>query len=361
MGRSVHDAVLRRLRSVGGLRAQTGKKGEDLRVSVMGAESITFVLEVKHRFSDDAVQQLKRMQQRLRSPVLLVIRELSPKRREDLRSNDLSWIEYGTGLVHLRAPGLAIDLPEQSSYDAVAESSGVPSLAGKAGVVVEALLELAREREFVTQPEVAKLSGSTQAWASKVFSALVDADALEVRGAGPRKEWRPRIPTLLDLWVRDRGPAPASTGLYVWGRTPEHMLGRLTQLDSKDVRYAVGGVTAGDLHEPTLSAPPLPSVWVPAATPPEYVASALGGEVVDAGANLVVWQTAGDPALRLAGRIAQWRTKVKREFAHLVVVTPARAVVECMQATGRGPEVGEKLREKILNEAAAKRTNKAEW
>jgi hypothetical protein len=317
----------------------------------MGADPITFVLEVKHRFSDEAILQLQAVQQQRKSPVLLVVRELSPQRREELRSRHLSWIEYGTGVVHVRAPGLAIDMPEDPSAS-VEEAVEVPSLAGKAGIVVEALLELTRGREFVAQPEVAKLSGSTQAWVSKIFRSLVNTGALEVHGAGPRKEWRPHTAELLDLWIRDRGPAPQSMGMYVWARSHNHLLGRLRQLDRAGVNYAIGGVTAGDLHEPTLSSPPAPSVWIPAATPPTHIAKALDGELVDTGANLVVWQTPGDPALRLARRLAHWRGGLKSEVAALRVVTPARAVVECMQAPGRGREVGEKLREKVLMAAA---------
>lgn len=344
----MEDAVRRRLRAAGGVQVLPRSDQEDLRISVMGAEPVTLVLEVKHRISDEAVHQIEALQRRVRNPVVLVVRDLSAKRRDELRSRSLSWIEYGTGVVHLRAPGLAIDLPEDLTGTRDTEATGLPSLAGKAGVVVEALLELAREREYVTQPEVAELSGSTQAWTSRVFSGLVVAGALDVLGAGPNKEWRPRVEALLDLWVRDGGPAPTSTGLYVWARSPEHLLGRLAELDQARARYAIGGVVAGDLHEPTLSAPPAPNVWIPAADPPQDFARSLSGDVVDAGANLTVWQAPGDPALRLARSLAHWRTAAKPELSILSVVTPGRAVVECMQAPKRGPEVGEKLRERLV-------------
>jgi hypothetical protein len=358
-GKAVEDAVLRRLRSAGGVNVWAGSK-TDLRVSVMGAEPVTLVLQVKHRLSDEVLQQVAALQENLEHPVVLVVREISPKRRDELRFRNISWIEYGTGVAHLRAPGLAIDLPEEPSRTAVAEARVVPNLAGKAGVVVEALLELAQEREYVTQPEVAKLSGSTQAWTSKVFGRLVEAGALDVFGAGPQKEWRPRAEALLDLWVKDGGPAPMSTALYVWARSAEHLVGRLMQLDLAQVRYAIGGVTAGNLHEPTLSSPPVPNVWIPAATPPEQVARSLGGEIVVTGANLIVWQAPGDPALRLAKKLAYWRVPAQHEIANLSVVTPARAVVECMHAPGRGPEVGERLRQEILDRSTARLTNRAD-
>ena len=60
--------------------------------------------------------------------------------------------------MHLRVPHLAIDLPEAPS--AVGDrSTPLPKLAGKAGGVVEALLELGRQSELVTQADIAELSG----------------------------------------------------------------------------------------------------------------------------------------------------------------------------------------------------------
>ncbi len=58
MGQAVEDAVRRRLRSAGGVRVLPRSDQEDLRISVMGAEPVTFVLEVKHRISDEAVHQI---------------------------------------------------------------------------------------------------------------------------------------------------------------------------------------------------------------------------------------------------------------------------------------------------------------
>ena len=321
----------------------------------MGGPEISLVLEVKHRFSDSAMEQVERLAERERSAVVLVVPKLSPKRRQELLARGFSWIEYSTGFTHVRAPGLAIDLPEERTPSDEGGRDVIPSLAGKAGTVVEALIELAQRHEQVSQPDVAEMSGSTQAWTSVIFSALVTAGALEVRGAGPRKVWCPDVERLLDLWVERGGPTPERTDLYAWARSTEDLLERLHTLGGMGVKYAIGGVAAADLHEPVLTSIPLVCVWIPVAVPPEEAARALDAQIVESGANLAFWQAKGDPSLRLADRLGRWREESAPRFRELAVVTPSRAVVETMGAPGRGREVAERLREKILRQTKGRR------
>jgi hypothetical protein len=355
MGEATESKILRRLRSAGGIEVRRGTKGE-LLITVLGGKPIPLLLEIKHRYSDDVLDQVKALtRDPSRAAVALVVPKLSPRRREQLRAREVSWIEYTTGFVHVRAPGLAIDLSEEPSRDAGVSRPALPSLAGKAGVVVEALIGLARSRETVSQPEVAELCGSTQAWTSIVFRALVESKAMEVIGAGPRKEWRPNVERILDLWIDQGGPAPRETGMYVWARNTDHLLERIGALGSARLEYALGGVAAANLHEPTLATTPTPTVWIPVANPPEDAARQLSGEVVNSGANLTVWQAAGDPALRLAKRLGTWRVAPDDPVRELSVVSPARAAVEAIRAPGRGPEVGQRLRESIIRSAARRR------
>ena len=229
--------------------------------------------------------------------------------------------------------------------------TSLPRLSGKAGIVVEALIEVGRRQELVSQPEIAELSGSTQAWASRVFRELVREGALEVVGRGPAKEWRPKLDDLLRLWISDGGPSPAVTRMYLWTRTPSELLRAMGQIGKDGLPHAIGGVAAADLHEPTLTSVPLVNVWIPLSTPPEGIAAGLGAELVDSGANLLIWQAPGDPALRLAGPLDGWRSDAPEGFGPLSVVTPSRAAVEALQGTGRGPEVGENLRRRLVENA----------
>lgn len=347
MATGVEEKVIRRLRAAGGIEVRDGGPA-DLVVSLKGAET-ALVLEVKQRFSDSVLEQIEGLPAHTRDQTVLVVPELSPKRRQELRFRNISWIEYQTGVVHLRVPHLAIDLPEDPETRA-SRPTGLPSLSGKAGIVVEALIQLAQRQELVSQPEVAELSGSTQAWTSKIFSALVEAEALEVVGSGPSKQWRPRAETLLRLWEEDGGPSPTATSMYVWSRTAENLIRSMTQLEDSATAYAIGGVAAANLHEPTLSSMPLVAVWIPATVPPAKVAANLEGELVESGANVLLWQASGDPALRLAQSLQAWREDAPAGLSRLSVVTPARAIVEALQGPGRSPEVGENLRRRILNQ-----------
>jgi hypothetical protein len=348
MSGSVEQKVIRRLNAAGGIKIREGGPA-DLVISVKGGETAVR-LEVKHRFTESIFAQFERLPRRQRDHTVLVVPELSPKRRKELRRRDISWVEYRTGTVHLRTPNLAIELPEERSKK-TEENRLVPSLSGKAGIVVEALIELGRQQEYVAQPQVAELSGSTQAWTSKVFHALVDANALNVVGRGPAKEWRPDLEELMKIWAEDGGPSPLVSGAYVWTRTPADLMKCVAGIERDEMPYAIGGVAAANLHEPTLTSIPTLSVWVPFSHPPEEVAALIGGELVDSGANVLFWQATGDPALRLSGELARWRRDAPAKARHLSVVTPARAAVESLQEPGRGPEVGANLQRKILEQA----------
>lgn len=345
MASRAEEVTLRRLREVGGLEVSTGTT-TDLSISVGGGRRVGVDLKVGRRFS--SLAELEALQAASRRPVIVAVPALPPKRRAEARKTGLSWIEYDTGLVHLRLPGLAVDLPEERSF-APRRDRDLPSLAGKAGVIVEAVLELAQKSEHVEQADVAALARSTRAWTSRVFAALTEAQAMEVTGAGPKKRWRPRPGRLLELWEQDGGPEPRATGLYVSARSTEQILGRLASVRTTGGLYAVGGASAADLYEPTLTSQPTPTIWVRAATPPIQLADELGGgEVVDSGANVIAWQATGDPALHLSRQLATWRATTSEGLGSLFLVSPARAVVEAARGAGRAREVGENLRHSLL-------------
>jgi len=341
MARRAEELILRRLRAAGGVDVTIGTT-TDFSISVGGGPPVGVDLKTGHRFS--TLAELETIQAGSPRPVIVAVPSLPPKRRAEAEKRGMSWIEYDSGLVHLRLPGLAIDLPEERPIAAQKDES-LPSLAGKAGIIVEAVFELAQASEYVDQAEVAVLAGSTQAWTSRIFAALTKAEAMEVTGTGPKKRWRPRPPRLLQLWERDGGPVPTVTGLYVSVRSTEQLFRRLAMVTNSRERYAVGGVTAANLYEPTLTSQPTPTVWIPAASPPSRLADALGGgEVVDSGPNVICWQAPGDPATRLAKHLGTWRSAGGEGIEPLLLVSPARAVVESAKSTGRAREVSDNLR-----------------
>jgi hypothetical protein len=123
-------------------------------------------------------------------------------------------------------------------------------------------------------------------------------------------------------------------------RSSDDLLDQLATLNKASFEYALGGVTAANLFAPSLTVMPQPTIWIPAAASANDVARLLGGEVVESGANVRVWQTSGDVALRRAySLLPTWPT-----HSGLRVVTPYRAYVEALQATGRGPDAAAALR-----------------
>lgn len=347
----IDERALKRLRQAGGL--QVDQEGDVLVVRVMGSSPVRLRVDNRARISDAELESVVSRDRAQDEPRILVTRELAPRRRERLVAHDASWVEYGTGVVHLRAPGIAVDLPEDPGYVQTRRgASQLPRLEGKAGIIVEVLIESTEDDDLVEQPVVARVADSNQGWVSQIFSALVAAGALEEVGSGPRKRWRPRVEELLDLWIQDGGPTPQITPLYVWSRGPEDLLHRLAGLGAQAPTVAVGGVVAADLYVPTLTERPDPEVWIPAATPPEALARALDGEVVESGANLWVWQASGDPAPQRARRLGSW-AKVGPPLDRLRVVSPPRAVLEAARGRGRASEVSERLRAELVTRAAS--------
>jgi len=135
----VDERVVKRLRQAGGLEVE--EVGDELRLRVLGAAPVRFEMKRRARLSEEELDRLVSSVGAAGVPPILITRTLPPHRRERLVAGNISWVEYGTGVVHLRAPGVAVDLPEDRAYAGEDHrSSKLPSLAGKAGVVVEVLL-----------------------------------------------------------------------------------------------------------------------------------------------------------------------------------------------------------------------------
>jgi len=84
--------------------------------------------------------------------------------------------------------------------------------------------------------------------------------------------------------------------------------------------------------------------------PAKAVAKILGGEVVEKGANLQVWQTSGNLALH---DFKPWRSKAgsigdPALGGLLQIISRPRAYIETIGAPGRAPEVAQSLRERMI-------------
>ena len=127
---------------------------------------------------------------------------------------------------------------------------------------------------------------------SRLLHRLASLKLLEINGAGPNRYYQFVDPGgLLDLWAAEEEPPPPPTGLYVWTRSPKELIQKFALLDEVSEHWALGGAAAANVYAPTLTVIPEPTVWFDARVPAERVARAIGGEIVDNGANLWLWQS----------------------------------------------------------------------
>ena len=226
-------------------------------------------------------------------------------------------------------------------------------LRDRSGWLPELILN-AGPQERILLTEVAKQAGISPALVSRLLRRLTELKILETQGAGPRRWWSLLDPgALLDLWSNEERDKPAqTTGLYVWSRSAAALYERLPELGSAGMNWALAGAAAANLWAPTLTIDPDPAVWVPSSIPAVQAAKALGGDIVEKGANLHFWQSQGDIGLRHA---RDWSgvTADSPRLPGLRLVSRPRAYLEALRGNGRSAEVAQKLRENLLKHATA--------
>lgn len=335
------DWVLRYLRSIPGVSAVSGRLAEV--VLVRRGESVPFrivsIPRVPRGDRERIVEGLSR------GTDLLATSRLNSELRSELSRAGISWIEKENGLVHIDAPGLLIHW--SVPVELIARPTEPPvSLGGIASLVGELILAEYSNRDF-TLGELAARVPVTKARVSQILSTLVATGWVHAEGRTRSRDYRVRDPaSLLAAWAEQAAVPDYEAGAYRWVRTVESLYPRLTFLDDLQVRWAVGGVAAAHIYEPTLSAAPVPTVWIEASASLAEVASVLEAEIVEPGdpPNLVFWQGERDLALQAADtREAAWCGEVP-----LNVVSLPRAYAESRRAGGRGLDAAEALYDLIV-------------
>lgn len=316
----------------------------------MGADrgpAVTFDILEMRLLSEERARLLLETARDSDSHTLIATARLAPSTRTLLRDAGLSWLERDTGRCHLYAPGLLVDVVvppgvhrQRGIRLKVQPSRTAPKLKDRSSLIAEALLLRAHD-DPVTLTELAQTAGLSRGMVSRLLARLTALGVLEAHGKAPHKTWLLSDPgALLDLWAAEERTTPEEvTGLSVWSRTPDELLDRLISLDAQ-FPYALGGAAAANLHAPTLTVTPQPDVWIPAYTPAAELAKQLDGEIVEAGANVRVLQSAGDVALRLARTLPSQHS----HSGGLITVSPYRAYVEARVTPGRGSEAADALR-----------------
>ncbi len=238
-------------------------------------------------------------------PLLVVARTTTSVARDILESHGIGYVD-AAGNAAIDLPGLHVrtgSLVRSGSFTASAEivagppSSSLPRLAGKAGLIAQALI-LEPERAW-TLDAMAERAGVSTALAHRVFTRLERVTVLAPEGRGPRKIRRVASPgALLDLWAEE-AVEPKER------RTPAYALMRgdgaraiSSRLAERDLLHAVTGVAAAARRVAFLTSVLVTEVRVLAARTPAEVADAADARLVEDGANLVFVQGPDDAELR---------------------------------------------------------------
>jgi hypothetical protein len=283
-----------------------------------------------------------------RESVLLAVQKLAPNTRRLLSAKGFSWIESETGVCHFVAPGILVDTIAKD-VGHLADSATRAKLIDRSGLIAEIILASLRTAEL-RLAAVAQRADVSIGLVSRIFARLSGLNILTYEGSGPNRFWRLRDPgALLDLWSTEERRPQRITNLYLWSRSPADLFGKLPQLHELKIQWAVAGLSAANLYAPTLTTTPDFTIWADSSQPVAKMASSLGGEIVEKGANFQVWQSAGDFPLH---ETTVWSPKGKHNIpigpGLLNIVSEPRAYVEAVSGSGRASEVAQNLRERML-------------
>ena len=277
-------------------------------------------------------------------PLLVVARTITSVAREILESHGIGYVD-AAGNAAIDLPGLHVrtgSLVRSGSFTASAEiapgppSSTSPRLAGKAGLIAQALI-LEPERAW-TLDAMAERAGVSTALAHRVFTRLERVTVLSAEGRGPRKTRRVASPgALLDLWVEEAvEPKERRTPAYalVRGDGARELSSRLAK---SDVIHAVTGVAAAVRRVALLTSVLVTEVRVEAARTPAEIAAAADARLVEDGANLVFVQGSDNAELRY-----------RREVDRVWLAAETRVYLDALRDPRRGTEQAREYRSKVF-------------
>jgi len=276
-------------------------------------------------------------------PLLVVARTTTAVAREILESHGIGYVD-ATGNAAIDLPGLHVrtgSLVRSGSFTASAEiapprSSASPRLAGKAGLIAQALI-LEPQRAW-TLNAMAERAGVSTALAHRVFSRLERVTVLAADGRGPRKTRRVASPgALLDLWAEEAvEPKEQRTAAYALMRG-DGARAVSQRLAERDLLHAVTGVAAAARRVAFLTSILVTEVRVTAARTPAEVAAAADARLVEEGANLVFVQGPDNAELRF-----------RREVEGVWLAAETRVYLDALRDPRRGAEQAREYRSQVF-------------
>ena len=288
-----------------------------------------------------AAWQAVRMAHELKNArALLVADQTTAEAREILRREAVAYAD-AQGFAHIELLGLFVHTQGSGARRPrqTADGIGVARLAGKAGVIAQALLrDPKRDWGVHVLAETANVSPGL---AHRVLQRLEDVGIIESSGAGPAKSRRVTHPAaLLDLWAeesRDRGVV--RTRAFRLAQTPRELAeGVAHDLDDHRIFYAVTGAAAATLVAPSVTAVPVTELWVTEGVVIDDVLMAIGAEAVTSGHDLVLSQARDD--LPLAFR--------RQADGGMWTVDPLRLYIDLRADPRRGREQADRVRQEVI-------------
>lgn len=271
---------------------------------------------------------------------LLLAEKTTAEAREIMRRQGVAYAD-AQGFAHIEFPGLFIHAEGGGAprRRLTAASAGAARLAGKAGVVAQALL-LDPRRDWRVHV-LAERANVSPGLAHRVLQRLEVAGIIESSGAGPTKSRRVTHPTaLLDLWAeesRDRGVV--RTRAFRLAQVPRKLAeGVAHDLDGHHIPYAVTGAAAASRVAPSVTAVPVTEIWVTEGIAIDDVLSTVGAETVDSGHDLVLSQARDD--LPLSFR--------RQADGDMWMVNPLRLYIDLRADPRRGREQADRVREEVI-------------
>jgi hypothetical protein len=293
------------LRILADLPSVTAARAPDAQLR-FGSRTLGLDVKYKRRITPaEAWQIVKGLEQRRgarHAAVLAIADRTTVSARRILIDHGIGYVD-AAGNAHLDFPGIYLHIEKPELRLERRETGASIRLAGRAGVVAQALL-LDPGREW-RMAELALRAGASIGLVHRVLRRLREIAIIGSQGAN-RASARvlTNPPALLDLWVeenRDRGVH--RQGAYVLPPRSGDIVRVLERrLRQGDFAHALTGTAAAARLAPFVTTEPVPTYWIDADQPLTTVVAALEAEVVESGANVVLMQARDNAPLAFADK-----------------------------------------------------------
>ncbi len=270
-------------------------------------------------FSDDFTRRLRRQAGEL--PVLLIAPYLSPRTRELLAREQISYVDLtGNIRIALRNPPMFIETQGALRNPAApARARGIRG--AKAGAVVRVLIDV---RPPYSGAEIARVAKVNEGYASRILDSLEDEGLIERPGRGPivDVDWESLIrrrAEVVDLLK------PTGTYRFVARNGPASVLDQLREMPDERSFVVTGSFAAARLA-PVAA----PAMLVLYAMEPRRLADRLGLMPVEFGADVILVRPDNEVVFQRA-----------EPDGNLLWAAPSQVAIDCLAGGGRMPAEGE--------------------